>query len=106
MDIRIICVMLVVIHITIIKLGHTFNEDEKKPNCLEGGFTTYHCEACDYSYQGKYTIPLGHSYTENKISATCSSYGFTEHLCSVCNDRYVTDYIKPLGHEFFDVLIN
>ena len=50
---------------------HSYNTTVTAPTCTAGGFTTYVCTLCAYSYIGSQTAAAGHSYTDG----TCSKCG-------------------------------
>ena len=50
---------------------HQYTDVITVPCCTEGGYTTYTCELCGYSYQAKYVDALGHTF----VDGTCISCG-------------------------------
>ena len=50
---------------------HQYTDVITVPCCTEGGYTTYTCELCGYSYQAKYEDALGHTF----VDGTCISCG-------------------------------
>ena len=40
-------------------LGHSYNSEVTAPDCVNGGYTTYTCSVCGYSYVGDNTDALG-----------------------------------------------
>ena len=79
-------------------LGHDYTSDVTAPKCTEGGYTTYTCTVCGYSYQGDETAATGHSYTSAVTPPTCDEVGGTRHTCTVCGDYYTDDPVPALGH--------
>ena len=82
-----------------------FTEVVTEATCIEGGYTTYTCQTCGYTYQDNLVEATGHNHQVSVVAPTCVSYGFTVHLCADCGDRYVIDYVKPLGHTFEDTVV-
>ena len=50
---------------------HQYTDLITVPTCIDGGYTTYTCELCGYSYQAKYEDALGHTF----VDGTCISCG-------------------------------
>ena len=46
---------------------HTYNEKVTQPTYESGGYTTYSCKYCEYSYKGNFTNALEHNYS-SKLS--------------------------------------
>ena len=67
---------------------HKFTDVITVPCCTEGGYTTYTCELCGYSYQAKYEDALGHTF----VGGTCISCGEAD-----------PDYEAPVKPPFADV---
>ncbi len=73
------------------------------PTCTAGGYTTYTCGLCGYSWQADQTTAKGH--TEVSVpgtAATCTAAGTTEgKKCSVCGVTTVAQKpIAALGHNY------
>ena len=69
-----------------------------KPTCTKGGYTTYTCTLCGYSFTGDAT-PAAHSYKDKITAPTCTEKGFTTHTCS-CGESYVDSYVEALSHSY------
>ena len=67
---------------------HQYTDVITVPCCTEGGYTTYTCELCGYSYQAKYEDALGHTF----VDGTCISCGEAD-----------PDYEAPVEPPFADV---
>ena len=67
---------------------HQYTDIVTVPCCTEGGYTTYICELCGYSYQAKYEDALGHT--------------FVDGTCSICGEAD-PDYEAPVEPPFTDV---
>ena len=81
------------------KAAHTFDDGVvTAPSCTKGGYTTYTCTVCGYSYTADETAALGHDYVAAVTAPTCTEGGYTTHTCSRCGDSYVTDEIPATGH--------
>lgn len=64
-------------------LGHSYKAVVTAPDCVNDGYTTHTCSACDDSYKDTYTSALGHTY-DNACDADCN----------VCDDvREVGDHV-------------
>lgn len=74
--------------------GHTSDgekADVTAPNCLEKGYTTYHCSVCNEDYTADYQNALGHHpVASGTVQATCSGVGYDAAIC----DRDGCDYIE------------
>ena len=91
---------------------HSFTPQVTAPTCLEGGYTTYTCALCGYSYTANETAALGHNYgtaasnhngthtatcarcgdqiTENCTFTSVTSGLTTTYTCTVCSHNYQT----------------
>ena len=85
---------------TVADCGHDYEEIITDPTCTEGGYTTYRCPACYYSYVGNHTQPTGHDYKSVVTAPTCTEQGYTTHTCTVCGDSYIDSYVNTTGHKF------
>ena len=70
-------------------LGHDFKATVTKPTCTEGGYTTYDCTRCLYSYEGDYTDPAhtpGEPEILSFVPATYDKDGYYTSIvsCTVC----------------------
>ena len=74
----------------------------RRPDCVNGGYTTYTCSVCDDTYIGNYTTATGHYYDVVIVAPTCTSDGYITHTCVVCNDVYVENEFAATGHEWTD----
>ena len=70
-----------------------------KPTCTKGGYTTYTCTLCGYSFTGDKTSAKGHTYKTQVTAPTCTEKGFTTHTCS-CGESYVDSYVEALSHSY------
>ena len=73
-------------------LGHDFKATVTKPTCTEGGYTTYDCTRCLYSYTDDYTDPAhtpGEPEITSFVPATYDKDGSYEEVvyCSVCGEE-------------------
>lgn len=80
---------------------HSYTSRVTSPTCTTGGYTTYTCSGCGYSYTGSYTNPLGHYFSiVETTDPTCAEQGYTTYTCSRCGDSYVDDYTNALNHNY------
>ena len=78
---------------------HTYIESVTVPTEFEGGYTTYTCSICGYSYRGNETNPTGHHYSTTWESNT------TQHW-HACIDEGFTDLKGSLGnHTYQDIVV-
>ena len=83
-----------------------------EPTCTEGGYTTYTCTLCGYSYTTDATDALGHTageaVTENEAAATCTEDGSydTVTYCTVCGEELSreTVTVAATGHGYVAVV--
>ena len=68
-------------------------------DCNNGGYTTYYCDNCDFSYVSEYTDPLKHRLTKTSVAPTCTTEGYTNYSCQ-CGYSYKSDIISPTGHDY------
>ena len=75
-----VCKITITSQTTIAPIDHTFNEKITPATCTDGGYTTYTCTVCDYSYVGAEVDALGHDWAAATTSApkTCQTCGATE----------------------------
>ncbi len=81
--------------------------------CLDGGYTTYHCDACGQNVIGDTLSANGHSpmeepVIENKVDPDCTTDGSYDSViyCSVCNAELSrkNETIPALGHDYVPVV--
>ena len=75
-----------------------YTEVYHEPTCTDGGYTTYTCTICGYTYNANYTEPNGHSYEAVVTAPTCTDGGFTTNTCSACGNSYVDAETEATGH--------
>ena len=63
--------------------GHEYKETLTSPTCEAGGYTTFKCVNCGYSYTRDHVAALGHSYA----NGTCT-------VCGAADPNYVAPAIK------------
>ena len=83
-------------------LGHNYGTVVTQPDCENGGYTTYTCKRCDYSYKADEVAALGHAeVVDQAVAATCTATGLTEGKhCSRCNKVLVAQTTTAaLGHK-------
>ena len=71
------------------------------PTCLEEGYTTFRCSACDEYVKGNIVSALGHDLIHHEAKApTCTEIGWDAYdTCARC--KYTTYVEKPaLGHTY------
>lgn len=85
-------------------LGHDYNTVITAPDCTNGGYTTYTCSVCGYTYTADETEALGHSYDAVVTAPNCTNGGYTTYTCTTCGDNYVADMVGALGHTAGDAL--
>lgn len=104
--------------------GHKYEAVVTKPDCTNGGYTTYTCKKCGDSYVDKRTDALGHKYDNAcddacnvcgekrtpaehvfgewtiDVEATQDSAGTEKRVCSVCGHTETRSYtLDPLPPE-------
>lgn len=80
---------------------HSYTSRVTSPTCMTGGYTTYTCSGCGYSYTGSYTDPLGHYFSiVETTDPTCTAMGYTTRYCSRCHDGYIESRVDALGHSY------
>ncbi len=79
------------------KAEHTYGTVVTEPTHTEGGYTTYTCTVCGYSYTDNEVEATDHTYTETVVAPTCTEQGYTIHTCE-CGDSYTDTYIPATGH--------
>ena len=80
--------------------GHSYSAKVTSPTCTSGGYTTYTCRVCGYSYRGNTTAALGHSYTSSTIPSSCTEGGYTVYTCSRCKNSYTGNVTPATGHSY------
>ena len=75
-----VCKITITSQTTIAPKNHTYNEKITPATCTDGGYTTYTCTVCTYSYVGAEVDALGHDWAAATTSApkTCQTCGATE----------------------------
>ncbi len=81
-------------------VDHIYNTSVTDPDCLNGGFTTYTCTVCGYSYVDNATDALGHNYNEEVTEPTCTSQGYTTYTCTVCGYSYTDNTTDVIPHSY------
>lgn len=80
---------------------HSYTSRVTSPTCMTGGYTTYTCSGCGYSYTGSYTDPLGHYFSiVETTDPTCTAMGYSTRYCSRCHDGYIESRVDALGHSY------
>ena len=80
--------------------AHSYNKVVTQPTCTEGGYTTYTCRDCGYSYVSDKTSALGHNSVATVTAPTCTQAGYTTYTCSRCGDTYTGNPVNPNGHKY------
>ena len=80
------------------KQPHSFTSKITNPTFESGGYTTYSCKSCEYSYIGDKTAPLEHNYEDTL------SYNETHHWYRCIDEGY--EHLKKgeEEHEFNEVV--
>lgn len=73
-----------------------------KADCNKGGYVTYECDNCEYSYTTEYTDPKKHTLHKTVVDPTCESAGYTSYSCE-CGYSYKDEITSPLGHNYTGV---
>lgn len=76
-----VCGEILVAQKTVAKLAHTYKTTVKEATCTSGGYTTYTCSKCSYSYTGNNVSSLGHDY----VNGTCTRCGDSKTETCSCN---------------------
>ena len=71
---------------------HSYSEAVTAPTCKAGGYTTFTCDECGYSYVGSETAPVAHSFTTTVVAPTESAEGYTKYVCKDCGLTYGSDF--------------
>ncbi len=76
---------------------HDFTEVVTEPTCTAGGYTTFTCEICGYSYVGSETNPLGHLWDGGVVTLepTATDAGLMTYTCRRCGETK-TEPIPPI----------
>ena len=82
----------------IMKCEHTYEAVVTEPTCTDGGYTTYTCSKCGYSYKGDVVAETGHSCDQVVTPPTCTAGGYTTYTCTVCGYSYMGDLIGTASH--------
>lgn len=73
---------------------HSYEDVVKKPDCVNGGYTTHTCSGCKDSYVDAYTAALGHAFDVKIVPATCQVKGKKTTTCTRC-DAYKKEEVLP-----------
>ena len=65
---------------------HSYTKKVTSPTCTEGGYTTYTCTKCSYSYTGDETEAAGHNYVLYTINWVGTNYAYGYVYCTRCYD--------------------
>ena len=79
---------------------HVYIATIKQPTCTEGGYATYRCNLCFYSYTGDVTAPAGHKFVTRVVEATCTTGGYIIKTCSACGASETTKTEDAKGHSY------
>ncbi len=67
--------------------------------CTSGGFITYTCADCGYTYMTA-TSAKNHTYGDAvKVAATCTTDGYTVSTCTACGLTDKKDIVAATGHD-------
>jgi len=89
------------INVNISGLGHDYEGVVTAQTCMEEGFTTYTCAACDDEYDGDRVAAKGHDYTVTSIiPMTHKSDGYSIYTCATCSDWYEDDLIPAVPYNW------
>lgn len=82
-------------------LAHTYVGVVTKPDCTNGGYTTYTCSVCDDDYVGDYVDANGHSEGVWRVTTApdCTNKGVETNKCSVCFTDWTTREVAAEGHD-------
>lgn len=85
------------------KLQHSYSSVVTAPDCVNGGYTTYICSACNDTYRGDETSKLGHNMSDFTVieKPTCTEKGIKISECSRCG-HCETKAIAVTEHSFED----
>ena len=86
--------------VTVDALEHNYNAVVTKPDCANGGYTTYTCTLCGYSYTGDETAALEHNYNAVVTKPDCANGGYTTYTCTACGYSYTGDETAALEHNY------
>ncbi len=78
--------------------SHNYVGVVTKPDCENGGYTTYTCSICGDSYIADKTSSTGHDYDSVVTAPDCENGGYTTHTCSHCGDSYTDNEVPKNGH--------
>ncbi|MBQ7542080.1 MAG: DUF4091 domain-containing protein [Clostridia bacterium] len=69
---------------------HSFDAEVTAPTCTKGGYTTYTCSVCGYTYTADETAALGHNWVGQK-----DLMGNVHVVCTRCGEEKYTIKIDP-----------
>ncbi len=98
-----LCNVIITAPTEIAPLGHSYNEVVTAPKCTTGGYTTFTCSVCSYSYTGNSTEATGHVWGEwtTVTAATNTTDGLEKRECSAC-DLFEENVIPKLAQTITD----
>ncbi len=84
---------------------HSYESVVTAPACTVGGYTTYTCTKCGYSYVDDRTEPLGHDFQyAQTVAPTAEAQGYDLYVCSRCDAQEQRNFTEPQpGNPFVDV---
>ncbi len=78
---------------------HDYDVSVTAPTCTEGGYTTYTCKLCGYSYKTDTTDPTNHANTRTETTqATCDQSGEVKVICNDCGKVISTTTVPGANH--------
>ena len=85
-------------------VSHSYTSKVTAPTCTAGGYTTYICSSCGYSYTGNNTSATGHSWASTGKCSTCGTACEHNWNCSTCKtcgykrDFYLFGFINGANY--------
>ena len=81
---------------------HSYDAVVTPPTVKDGGYTTFICNSCGFSYRGEFTNPIEHEhdFEESHTAPTCDTQGYTTYTCTLCGFSYNDNFTDVLGHIF------
>ncbi len=77
---------------------HNYEKTITLSTCTSGGYTTYTCTVCGYSYKADETPARGHSLEAFVEHPTCTQSGTVSEICKVCSYTHSVEEIPASGH--------